>query len=269
MKIAIAVLLFIIFLTPNAFAQTASPSAAPRVQVSPTEESTTNLLNKQINDLKDKIASRVAELKLVDKRGIIGIVTEVKDTQIILRDPQQKTRIIDIDELTKFSSSSAKTAFGISDIAKGETVSVIGLYNKQTRRILGRFVQTATMPVFISGVITDIDEDSFTVSVVDANNTTTIVDIEKITKTNTFTKEDEITRSGFSKLIAGDRVVVTGYPQKNVKNRITGLRILQLPEAPRDPNITGAPTRTLSPSPTSVSRAPTPTVRRATASPTP
>ena len=268
MKIILAIFLSLILLTPNALAQTSSPSATPRVTAAPTEEST-NLLNKQINELKDKIASRVAELRLVDKRGIIGTVTEVKDTQITLRDPQQKTRIIDIDELTKFSSPSAKTAFGISDISNGETISVIGLYNKQTRRILGRFVQTATMPVFISGVITGIDDDNFTVSVIDANKTTTIVDIEKITKTNTFTKEDEITRAGFSKLVLGDRVVVTGYPQKNVKNRITGLRILQLPEVPSDPNITGAPTRAISPSPTSATRSPTPTIRRTTPALTP
>lgn len=267
MKLFIAAFLFIFLIVPDAFAQTSSLSATPRATVAPTEESTTNTLNKQINDLKDKIASRVAELKLVDKRGVIGVVTEVKDTQIILKDPQEKTRIIDVDELTKFSSPSAKTSFGISDISKGSTLSVIGLYNKQSRRILARFVSSATMPVFISGVVTNVNQTEFTVSVVDENNTTTIVDIEKITKTNTYTKEDEITRSGFSKLTAGDRVVITGYPQKNVKNRITGLRILQLPEAPQDPKITGVPTKTPSPSPTTSTRTPTSTIRRT--SPTP
>jgi hypothetical protein len=210
-------------------------AATPTPEVS-TEETRTNSLNRQINDLKDKIASRVAQLKLVDKRGIIGTVTEVKDTQLIMLDQQQKTRIIDIDELTKFSSASAKSTFGISDIAKGETVSVIGLYNKQSRRILGRFVEIATKPTFISGVVSEVDEENFTISVLGDNKTTTTVDIEKITKTNTY-EADEITKAGFSKIIPGDRVIVTGYPIKNNKNRITGLRILRLPEAPKHPDI--------------------------------
>jgi len=269
MKYIFFVLLSLFLMTPVASAQTISPSVTPEVIVSPTEESTANLLNKQINDLKDKIASRVAELKLVDKRGIIGVVTDVKKTQIILKDAQEKNRVIDIDEFTKFSSPSAKKSFGISDISKGSTLSVIGLYNKQSRRILGRFVSSATIPVFVSGFVTNVNQADFTVSVVDENNTTTIVDIEKITKTNTYTKEDEITRSGFSKLAAGDRVIVTGYLQKNIKNRITGLRILRLPEAPVDPKITGVPTRIPSPSPTAARKSPTPTLRRTSPSPTP
>lgn len=269
MKIIIILLALFFVTVPSAFAQTSSPSATPKVKVSPTEESMTDNLNKQINDLKDKIASRVAELRLVDKRGIIGIVTDVKDTQIILKDPQEKTRIVDIDEITKFSSPSAKSTFGISDISKGSTISVIGLYNKQSRRILGRFISSTTMPVFISGTVTNVNQTDFTVSVIDENSTTTIVDIEKITKTNSYTKEDEITKSGFSKLIPGDRVVITGYPQQNAKNRITGLRILQLPEAPRDPQVTGAPTRVPSPTPTGTTKSPTPSTRRLSPTPEP
>jgi hypothetical protein len=231
-------LTMLFFATTGVFAQT--PTAAERDTASPTEESRNNSLNQQINDLKDKIASRVAALKLVDKRGILGTVTEVEDTRLTILDPQQKTRIVDIDELTKFSSPSAKSTFGISDIKKGETVSIIGLYNKQSRRILGRFIEIAVRPVFITGAVSNIDADNFTLSVRSANNTTTIVDIEKITKTNSYA-DDEIVRSGFSKLSIGDRVVITGYLQKD-KNRITGLRILQLAQAPKDPDIPSSST---------------------------
>jgi hypothetical protein len=222
MKYLFIILLLSLLCTSTVTAQSSTPG--DKEAVSPTEELRSNSLNRQINDLKDKIASRVASLKLVDKRGVMGVVTEVKDTQLTITDAQQKTRIVDIDEITKFSSPSAKSTFGISDIAKGQTVSIIGLYNKQSRRILGRFIQIATRPVFITGVVKNLDEDNFTVSILDETNTTTIVDIEKITKTNTYA-DGEITKSGFSKLSIGDRVIITGYPNQKEKNRITGLRI--------------------------------------------
>lgn len=234
MKYLVITILFLCIAVSHAFAV----SPTPTDQSKPTEEAKVNSLNEQINNLKDKIASRVAQLNLVDKRGITGTVTEVKDTQVTLLDPQQKKRIIDIDEITKFSSPSAKSSFGISDIEKGNVISIIGLYNKQTRRVLARFVEASVSPIFITGVISDTDADDFTISVLDNQGTITIVDIEKLTKTNTYTEEDDIVKSGFSKLSPGNRVVISGYADDKEKNRLTGIRILQLPEAPKNPGIT-------------------------------
>jgi hypothetical protein len=63
----------------------------------------------QISDqLITNIASRVAQLKLVEKRGIIGVVTNTTNTQITVTDSQNNTRFIDVDELTKFSNPIAR-----------------------------------------------------------------------------------------------------------------------------------------------------------------
>src|SRR5260221_6373171 len=101
----IIIITFIPFINP-ALSFALSPTPAP------------NSLEQQISNLKDKIASRVAQLKLVDKRGIIGNVTDVTQNQITVSDVKGNTRYIDVDELTKFSSPSAKSSFGISDITK-------------------------------------------------------------------------------------------------------------------------------------------------------
>ena len=66
----------------------------------------------QIRDqLITNIASRVAQLKLVEKRGIIGEVTESTNVQITVTDSQNNTRFIDVDELTKFSDPNTKGSF--------------------------------------------------------------------------------------------------------------------------------------------------------------
>ena len=114
--------------------------------------------NAEIRDqLIVNIASRVAALKLVEKRGIIGIVTDVTNTQIVVTDLQNNTRFVDVDELTKFSNPAFKGTYGISDITKNTTIGVLGLYNKESRRILARFVNVATTPFIIHGGVSAID----------------------------------------------------------------------------------------------------------------
>src|ERR1035437_5362298 len=75
----------------------------------PTPTTNPSLLQKVANE----IASKTAQLNLVEKRGIIGTVTDVSGTQITLSDLNGNTRFVDVDELTKFSSTSSNS-YGIS-----------------------------------------------------------------------------------------------------------------------------------------------------------
>lgn len=224
--IVCAVTLSISLATNSLFA--ASPTPTPTT-------SPTNKLEQQINSLKDRIASRVAQLKLVDKRGLMGKVTDVTDTQLTLSDYQGNIRIVDVDELTKFSSPDVKGSFGISDIKKGTTLGVIGLYNKESRHLLARWVDVATMPLVLNGAILSLDKSNYTFKIVVSGNNQWNVDVETITKTNAYTKAAGIVRSGFSKLEEGQRVLVVGVVDKNDATKIIASRITVFPELPHNP----------------------------------
>lgn len=230
-KIIIAVVLSLTLATLFA-GKTLAISASPTATPTPG-----NNLEQQINALKDKIASRVAQLKLVDKRGIIGTVSETTQTQITLIDQDGNTRFVDVDELTKFSSPSAKASFGISDIKKGATVGVLGLYNKESRRILARFVDVLILPVQISGAVTDIDSKNYTLNVATAEKNTYSIDIENITKTLGF-DGTSLTKSGFSKITQAERITVIGFPDIANPKHIIASRLLLFPTLPIDPRIT-------------------------------
>lgn len=209
--------------------------------VEPTISETTaknEMLNQQINDLKTRIASKVAQLKLVERKGILGNVTEISNTQITLLDSANNIRFVDVDELTKFSSPSAKGTFGISDITKGTTIGALGLYNKESRRILARFVNSYTLPKIIHGAITNVDSDNFTLNVILENQEINLVDVETVTKTLSYTKNDGLTRLGFSKIKEGQRIMVAGFKDVKNKNKITATRIIIFPEIPKNPKIT-------------------------------
>lgn len=266
----LSIVIFTFFLTGNAFAviPTATPSAAITASPSakPTLSGNPDLVNKidqQISKLKEQIASRVAQLKLVEKRGIIGVLTDSNNTQIKITDFQNNIRIVDVDELTKFASPSVKGNFGISDISKGTVIGVLGNYNKDSKHILARFVDVLTLPKTISGVVASIDNKNYVFQIVTVNQGNLLIDVENITKTFTYTKSDGLKRIGFSKLKIGDRVYIVGFPDIKVANQIVASRITRFPELPINPKLQGKISVTPSPSITiTPTDTPTPTTKK-------
>lgn len=192
----------------------------------------------QIRDqLITNIASQVAKMNLVEKRGIIGKVTDVTNTQITITDVHNNTRFVDVDELTKFSSPGAKGSFGISDIAKDATVGILGLYNKESRRTLARFVNEITVPVIIHGGVAAIDSENFTINVTTEDNRQIIVNIENLTRTYSYTQKDGYIRSGFSKIKEGYNIIVGGVPDIKDALRMTATRVIIFPEIPASPKV--------------------------------
>lgn len=204
-------------------------------------------INEKADELKDKVASKVAELNLVEKRGIVGIVEKVDANQITINDLRNNTRIIDLDELTKFSSEE-NNSFNISDLKQGSQIYVLGIYNKDSRRLLARFINDVTIPIFINGVIFEANEDDFTMTVVTVDGTKYLIDIERITKSFSYIDGD-LETSGFSKIVLGENIVISGYKNTKEKNRITASRLIHFPGVPKDPNIK-IEIQNLSPTPT-------------------
>lgn len=245
-EISIALfLLFISYFVSTNQAVAISPTAEPTTTAIPTTKPTNNPAMDQINAFKERVASKVAELKLVDRRGIIGTVTAISSTQLTLTDMQGKTQFVDVDELTKFASDSAKDSFGISDITKGETLGILGLFNKQSKRIMARFVEgSISLPTIIHGAIIAIDKENFAFTVITEKGTKYVIDVENITKTQNYTKAGGLVRAGFSKLEVGQHTIVIAYPNAKDKTRYIGSRILLFPETPASPKIpANAPTQ--------------------------
>lgn len=194
-------------------------------------------LGEEVIELKDRVASRVAQLKLVEKRGIVGTVTNVTNTQLTVTDIRNNTRFINVDELTQFSSPSAKESFGISDITKGINLGVLGLYNKQSETIMARFIEVVTMPKRLHGVVVGVDSDEFVVTVVGEKGEKTTVDVETVTKTSMYGKEKGLEKAGFSKISEGVRIMVVGFPDKKEKRRMVATRIIVFSDIPKNPEI--------------------------------
>lgn len=218
----------------STFAQSITPSSS-----TPSQE-ITEKLSDQINNLKEKIASRVAQLNLVEKRGLVATVKDISGNQLTIVDVNKIERNIDVDEITKFSSSSSKDSFGLSDLKAGNVISVVGLYNKDSKRLLARFIDAYTSPIYASGSITSLDKTEFTLTLAMEEGKSYIVDVENLTKISSYS-DDTSEKLGFSKITEGTRAIIIGYADKKEKNRMVATRVLLFPQLPKNPAVVIAP----------------------------
>jgi hypothetical protein len=201
-------LLAVLILTPNIAlaAENVTPTAAPSTNQVPESDEEIE----RVQRIKDIVASKVAELNLVEKRGIIATVTEVSSTEIKAIDYKDKSVTVDVDELTKFDFEDEN--FGISDLEVGEVYSFIGLYNRDSEKLLARFIsQPDSIPNYVNGAISEINEDDFQITVVNADNKTFTIDIENSTDTMIIDSQGSLDKSGFSGLSVGQRVIAIGF----------------------------------------------------------
>ncbi len=207
MKYFLILLLTLAILTPRlALAEENEPTAAPSNNQIPDSDEAM----KRVQRIKDIVASKVAELNLVEKRGVVATVTETSNTEIKAIDMRGNTVNINVDELTDFNFE--EEDFGISDLKPGVLYSFIGLYNKDTESLLARFIsQPASIPSYMEGAIANIQEDDFQIKVLNREGETKIVDIETSTHTILIDENGKISKSGFSDLLLGQRVIVVGF----------------------------------------------------------
>ena len=117
------------------------------------------------------------------------------------------------------------------------TLGILGLYNKESRRILARFVEVINIPFIIHGAVAAIDGENFSINIVTDVGKQITVDIENLTRTHSYTQNSGYARSGFSKIKENFNIVVRGVLDIKDKNRMTATRVIFFPEIPASPKI--------------------------------
>lgn len=204
--------LTILFLVSPTFAQTATTST-----------------EKRIEELKDRIATKVAELSQIQRRAVFGTVKSASVSTATIETQTKDIKIELTDELKIFQNLKGKrTVLSTDDLAKGDVVTVFGDYDATLDLLKAKviFIQAA-LPSRVAGKVTEIDKTAFVVTVKPLEGPTVTVDIEKSTKTNIWDGKS-ITKSGFSKIQIGDSVHVVGSPVAKTENRVSADRILDL-----------------------------------------
>lgn len=199
----------------------------------------------QIDDLKERIATKVAELRQTQRQAIAGTVNDVSISTISIETQTKEVKIELTDDIAVYQTIRGKrTKLTTDDVDKGDFVVVFGDFDSSLDILEAKLIYIqAAPPERISGTVTDIDSEAFTFTVAAGGNRKVLVDFEKATVLNIWSKEGGVAKAGFSKIAAGDSIHVLGTPVPKKENRLSAIRILDLG------NLTGAPTAAPTPTP--------------------
>jgi hypothetical protein len=200
---------------------TASASATPTVVV-----------DRDIQQLKDKIANKVSEIRKENNKAISGFVSKIDGNTMTLNTTEDVKQVKFDDTLTKAFRvlGTSKKEIKTSDIEKDDYAIASGVVVDNV--ITANVVLIDENFLVDSGKITQINKDTYNIRVLSSDKKTYSLDIETGTKQymidiKTLSKETV----GFAKLKEGDTVhFVVKTTGKEKDNNYSAVKILIIPQ---------------------------------------
>lgn len=185
---------------------------------------------KQIEQLKEKIATKVAELREKDKRAVAGNVKKITGTSFLIADRKGNEYTISYSDDTTFYAVTVgeKKETSAKKIKEDDTIVVFGYTATDKTTLSAKYVYQETPLKRIIGKIVDIDKTNFTITVKDKEGNQA-VDIESFTKMTVYTKSKGKQKGGFSKFKIGDIIHVAGRVDKKDTEKLSASFIITLP----------------------------------------
>lgn len=232
-------LCFLIITLP-VHAQSATSAAA-----TPSDEK-----SQQIEDLKDRLATKVAELKQSKRMAIYGTIKSVSISTFVVETKTKDLKIELTDDLKVFQVLKGKrTELTTDNLEKGDVVTVFGQYDTTLELLQAKiaFIQNATALVQITGTVKETNKADYTITLEASDKKTYTIDFETTTKTNLW-NGTTLEKGGFSSFVAGDIIFVTGAAVAKKENRISATRIADIPSQVRGAVTSVTPTKSAFPS---------------------
>lgn len=221
-KIFIAFVLLTILISSPIKAQ------SPTLEISTPTTASSSIVDKlrQIKILKEKIATKVAEIREKDKRAVLGIVKKIQSSDIIVTSGQTD-RSISFSEDTLFFllSKEGKSEASLKKIKEGDTISAYGYLSEDNKLLSAKYIYLQTPATHLTGKTADIDNKNYTITI-STTQGNQIIDMETYTRTFIYTKDKVKKPAGFSKLKLGDIVHLVGTLDAKEPGKIHATKIL-------------------------------------------
>lgn len=222
-NILLTVFVGVFIFTISTFAQTTKESTP-----SSTRET------KEIQEFKEKLASKVAELQKKNSKAISGIITDNLATRVGMKTLDNVTYEVKIDrELTKIYeiAKSQKKEIKASDLKKGFYIVVSG--PESGRVINANYIYVDERFTTGSGKVTEVNSQESYLKILSMEKDTLILDLEVNTRRQIMdAKTLEIGTVGLSRIKEGDTIHYVYKPEDTgrEKNRFTAQKILVIPQ---------------------------------------
>jgi hypothetical protein len=196
------------------------------------EKTATSSSEKEVEILKEKIASKVAELRQENNQAFSGKIVNLSENQIEIKDKDDKKVLIKLDPtLTKYYriKNNQKKEINFSDLEKNNYVVVSGITTDKGINANLIFVDEKYLVEF--GRVIEINKDSYWLKISTITNENIILDIETYTKQLMLNIKDlQLEKTGFSKIKEGDMINFVAKDEKNENNHFSAQKIIIIPQ---------------------------------------
>ena len=188
---------------------------------------------KQIVELKEKVASKVAQLKRENAQGVSGYITEIKNESFFIQNQKGDIFQINTDPIiTKYYQiiNDQKKEIDKKALSKDQYVIIDGIINDN--QIEANAVYIDDYFLISSGQVIEINKNEYWIRVLTLEKDSLILDIETYTKKFLLNiKNLELENIGFSKIKEGDNVhfVIKKQGLKPVE-RASAFRLIVIPQ---------------------------------------
>jgi hypothetical protein len=213
-------------LATSVYAQTSTTTPASN----PTETPGPTTKASQLDDLKERLATKVAQLRQTQRKAIFGSVKTVSVSTVTVETKTSNVKIELTDDIKIFQMlKGERTKLTQDDLTKGDVVTVFGDYDASLDLLKAKviFIQ-GTFPKHVSGIVKDVDQKGFVITLMTPDNQTTTIDVEKSTASVMWVELKGLEKSGFSKIEVGHILHITGSAVPKKENRIAATRIVDL-----------------------------------------
>ena len=218
-------ILITLFLCLSVSALAVTSEASVPATIAPTK-------NQQVEDLKERLATKVAQLRQSERRAIYGTVKSTTISTLTIETANKNIKIELTDDIKVFQNLKGKrTALAVEDVTKDDVVSVFGDWDTAVEVLKAKVIfihNTGETTKRIFGTITEAKKTDYTLTLTTQDGKTYVVDFETVTKTYVWSKDKGMEKGGFSRLIPGDTILVVGTDVPKKENRISALRILDI-----------------------------------------
>lgn len=194
---------------------------------------------KEVKQLREKIANKVEEMRKKDQRAYAGIITKIEDSLVTMTNNQgtdEKKYEVKIDDtLTTLYRilGTAKKEIKKSDLKAGDYIIVVGLMLNDNLEANEIYIDEQFLVK--TAKITELSKSDYYLKVITYDKDEYILDIQSSTRQFMLnTKTKEIERAGFSNIKEGDSIhfVVskTNPGPGKEKNRYEAVRVLVIPQ---------------------------------------
>lgn len=223
---------------PSLSAQTraVSRSASPSTTVIPTKSASpsSSLVNREIQNLKEKIATKVAELRKKNLKAVAGVIEESSKDTFKIKSVNGEEYTVSLDDsLTKIFqiAGAVKKEIKVSDLKKESYAIISGPVTDKT--VTANYVYLDEQYLVKTGKVTEVDKEENIVKTLTSDKDNYTLDIEITTKIQMLdSKTLEVAATTFSKIKEGDTIhfIVKKTGKEKELNRYSTERILVIPQ---------------------------------------